>query len=147
LTVRQVLEIHRASPSCNACHGIMDPLGISLENFDAIGHWREHDALSAGVIDSSGLSAGGVPLNGPSDLRAWLMAQPGQFVQTLTDKLMTYALGRTVKYYDMPTVRRIVAEAEKDDYRFSDLVNGIIASDAFQKARVPDAPVQEARAQ
>lgn len=147
LTVRQVLEIHRASPSCNACHGIMDPLGISLENFDAIGHWRQYDALSAGVIDSSGLSAGGVPLNGPSDLRAWLMAQPEQFVQTMTEKLMTYALGRTVKYYDMPTVRRIVAEAEKDDYRFSDLVNGIIASDAFQKARVPDAPVQEARAQ
>jgi hypothetical protein len=131
-TVREIMEQHRAKPACNACHGVMDPLGFSLENFDAIGEWRARDRYAGSAIDASGTLVDGTPVSGPVDLRKALMKRPEQFVQTFTEKLMTYALGRTVEYYDMPVVRQIVRDAAKDNYRFSSIVSGIVKSAPFQ---------------
>jgi mono/diheme cytochrome c family protein len=136
-SVREIMEQHRAKPSCNACHGVMDPLGFALENFDAIGEWRAEDRYAGTAIDASGKLVDGTAVNSPADLRVALTRRPEQFVQTLTEKLMTYALGRTVDYYDMPTVRKIVREAARDDYRFSSIVMGIVRSDAFRMRMVP----------
>lgn len=135
--VRERLEAHRASPSCNACHGAIDPLGFALENFDAVGRWRERDRESGTAIDSSGVLADGTPVLGPVELRQAILKRPEQFVQTLTEKLMTYGLGRKLEYQDMPTVRGIVRDAAADGYRFSRLVLGIVNSPQFQlKARL-----------
>ena len=109
LTIRERMQMHRSQPSCNACHGIMDPIGMSLENFDAMGKWQTRDPETGTLIDTSGQMSDGRAVNGPDDLRRALTARPEQFVQTLTEKLMTFALGRTVEYYDMPSVRAIVA--------------------------------------
>lgn len=130
--VRERLEAHRSSPSCNGCHGIIDPLGFALENFDAVGRWRTTDREAGTPIDSSGILANGTPVNGPIELRDAILARPNQFVQTLTEKLMTYGLGRTLEYTDMPTVRNIVREAARNDYRFSEIVLGIVNSIQFQ---------------
>jgi len=132
-SVREIMEQHRAKPSCNACHAVMDPLGFALENFDAIGAWRSVDRDAGTAIDASGQLVDGTDISGPSDLRQALTARPEPFVQTMTERLMTYALGRTMEYYDMPTVRRIVREAARDNYRFSALVMGIVRSEAFRK--------------
>jgi hypothetical protein len=115
----------------------MDPLGFALENFDAIGAWRLKDRETTTVIDSSGQLADGTPVNGPVDLRNALLGDPNQIVQTLTEKLMIYALGRSVEYYDMPAVRRIVREAEREDYRFSALLAGIAKSEPFRFSKAP----------
>jgi len=150
LTVRERMAQHRTNPSCNSCHGILDPLGFALENFDATGRWRDKDRFSGDVIDASGELPDGTVFTGPDDLRKTLAARPEQFVQTLTKKLMTYALGRTVQYFDMPTVRAIVRDVAHDDYRFSALVMRIVESDEFQKKRLPEpetSPVQEAALQ
>jgi mono/diheme cytochrome c family protein len=136
-TVREIMEKHRANPSCNACHGVMDPLGFALENFDAIGAWRTKDVNAGDVIDASGKLVDGTPVSGPADLRNALMKRPEQFAQTLTEKLMTYALGRSIEYYDMPTIRRIVRDAAKDNYRFSSIVLGIVRSAPFQMRKAP----------
>lgn len=140
LTVRERLEQHRSSPSCNSCHGAIDPLGIALENFNAVGQWVEKDIDAGTPIDSSGQLVDGTPLRGPDDLREALVAQPGQFAQTFTENLMTFALGRSLQHYDMPRVRAIVRNAAKDNYRFSSLVLGIVNSDAFlmDQVRAPD---------
>jgi mono/diheme cytochrome c family protein len=130
-TVREIMEKHRANPSCNACHGVMDPLGFSLENFDAIGAWRSKDVNAGTAIDASGKLVDGTPVNGPTDLRQALMRHPEQFAETVTEKLMTYALGRSVEYYDMPTIRKIVRDAGKDNYRISSIVLGIAKSTPF----------------
>ena len=137
-TVRDRLAMHREDPSCNACHGVMDPIGLSLENFNAIGKWRDKDRYAGTMIDASGTMADGTSLSGVDDLRHALLAQPDRFVETFTEKLMIFALGRGLEYYDMPTVRRIVHEAAKDNYRFSALVEGIVMSDAFCKQQVPE---------
>src|SRR5690606_1262489 len=136
-SVRELMAAHREKPTCLSCHGVMDPLGFALENFDAVGKWRDKDRLSGTPIDSSGELPDGTVVDGPDDLRAALLRQPDQFVQTLTEKLLLYALGRPVEYYDMPVVRRIVREAAKGDYRFSSLVTGIVTSEPFQMRRVP----------
>ena len=136
-TVREQMALHRSKPSCFSCHGVMDPLGFALENFDAVGKWREKDRLAGAQIDSSGELPDGSKVNGPDDLRKALLANPDQFVQTLTEKLMTYALGRTVGYHDMPTVRAIVRASAKDDYRFSSVVMNIVNSEPFQMRKVP----------
>ncbi len=102
-TVRVRLERHRQNPSCNACHGVMDPMGFALENFDVVGAWRDKDRDAGSPIDSSGQLADGTHVSGPAQLRKALLARPDQFVQTLTEKLMTFALGRAVTYQDMPT--------------------------------------------
>ena len=131
-SVREIMEQHRSKPSCNACHGVMDPLGFALENYDAIGEWRSKDRYAGTVIDASGKLVDGTPVNSPADLRKALMKRPEQFVQTMTEKLMTYALGRSVEYYDMPAVRAIVRNAARDNYRFSSIVMGIVRSAPFQ---------------
>jgi hypothetical protein len=136
-TVRVRLEHHRQNPSCNACHGILDPLGFALENFDVIGGWRDQDRDAGSAIDSSGQLADGTHVDGPAQLRKALLARPDQFVQTLTEKLMTFALGRGVTYQDMPTVRAIVRRAAADHDRFEDLVAGIVESDAFELRALP----------
>ena len=146
LTVRELLAQHRKQASCNACHGVMDPLGLSLENFDAIGEWRTKDAFAGEVIDASSTMANGDKMNGVTDLRAQLMKRPEQFVRTLTEKLMVYGLGRSVDWRDMPTIRAIARTAEGQDYRFSSLVLGVVESDAFRKSKIPSpaGPVKKA---
>jgi mono/diheme cytochrome c family protein len=135
-TVREIMEQHRAKPSCNACHGVMDPLGFALENFDAIGGWRSKDVDAGTAIDASGKLVDGTDVSGPNDLRKALVKHPEQFAQTVTEKLMTYGLGRSVEYYDMPTIRKIVHDAAKDNYRFSSIVVGIAKSSPFQMRRI-----------
>jgi cytochrome c5 len=142
-TVRERLEEHRKNPACATCHRVMDPLGFSLDNFDAVGQWRTKEA---GVpIDASGQLADGTKINGIADLRAALLKHPERFVGTMTEKLMTYALGRGLEYYDMPVVRGITRDAAQNDYRFSSIVMGIVNSTAFQMKRAHEAVTTEAR--
>ena len=137
LTVRQMIAKHRASPTCASCHAVMDPLGLALENFDATGQWRDRDRYAGAAIDASGELPDGTPLKGPDDLRNALLRRPEQFVQTFTEGLLTYATGRKLEYYDMPTVRRIVRDAAAHDYRFSTIVQAVVRSDQFRMLRVP----------
>ena len=130
-SVRERLEAHRASPTCASCHRIMDPMGFALENFDLVGGWREFDGPTR--IDSKGQLADGTPVAGPADLRQAVLSRSDAFMTTATEKLLTYALGRPVHDYDMPTVRAIVRRAGANNHRFSSLVMGIIESDSFQK--------------
>jgi hypothetical protein len=136
-TVRERLEQHRANPSCNGCHGVMDPLGFALENFDAIGAWRTKDRETATSIDSSGQLADGTVVNGPVDLRNALLADPDQFVQTLTEKLMTFGLGRGIEHYDMPAVRKVVRQAAREGYKFSAILTAIAQSEPFRFSTIP----------
>jgi hypothetical protein len=137
-SVRERFEQHRSNTSCNHCHGVIDPLGMPLETFSAIGEYRVRERDSGVTVDPSGKMAGtGRAVNGPDDLREALVSDSGQFVQTLTEKLMTFALGRTIGYLDMPTVRAIVDQAEAQDYRFEAIVRGIVHSDAFTMRNVP----------
>ncbi len=137
LTVRQLIAKHRASPTCSSCHAIMDPLGFALENFDATGMWRDKDRFANTAIDSAGELPDGSMVNGPDDLRKALLKKPEQFVQTFTEALLTYAMGREREYYDMPTVRKIVREAAAKDYKFSSIVLAVVNSDQFKMRRVP----------
>jgi hypothetical protein len=135
-TIRQILEIHRANPTCNACHGVMDPLGFSLENFDTIGTYRTMDKYTRTAIDTSGKLVDGTVLNGPADLRKALMARTDQFAETFTEKLMMYALGREVEYYDMPSIRKIVRDTKPENFKFASIVLGIVNTPAFQSSMV-----------
>jgi hypothetical protein len=135
-TLRARLEQHRANPTCFACHGIMDPLGFALENFSAVGQYRSEDPDTHTALDASGVLPDGTHANGPGDLRRALSSQPEQFVRAFTENLMTFALGRETDYRDMPTVRAIVRQAARDDYRFESLVLGIVQSEAFRKREV-----------
>jgi hypothetical protein len=135
-TIRQIMETHRVNPTCNACHGVMDPLGFALENFDTIGAYRPVDSFTRTKIDTSGKLVDGTPVNGPADLRTALLAHPEQFVQTLTEKLAMYALGRRIEYYDMPSIRTIVRDSKATDYRFSSIVMGIVNAPAFRSSMV-----------
>ncbi len=130
LSVREMLELHRANPVCASCHRRMDPLGLSLENFDAIGEWRDTDA--GNVIDASGVLLDGTKVNGPQELRQALVAQKTQFAKAVTEKLLTYMLGRGLDYYDAPAVRAIDRAAAADGYRWSSVVLGIVKSAPFQ---------------
>jgi hypothetical protein len=136
-TVRERLEEHRANPSCNGCHGVLDPLGFSLENFDAVGRWRETDRMARTPIDATGVMADGTVVGSPVALRNAILARPDQFVQTFTEKLMTFGLGRGIEYFDMPTIRKIVRDAAQDNYRFSTLVLEIVNSDQFRMKSTP----------
>jgi hypothetical protein len=133
LSVRQMLEMHRANPTCASCHARMDPLGFSLENFDAIGKWRTTDAGVA--IDASGVLLDGTKVTGPAALRQALVAQKQQFVRAVTEKLLTYTLGRGLEYSDAPAVRGIVRSAAADNYRWSSLILGIVKSAPFEMRR------------
>lgn len=129
-SVRERLERHRVDPACAACHDVIDPVGFALENFDMIGAWRERDGDS--LIDAAGVLVDGTPVAGPADLRRALLERQDLFVSTMSEKLLTYGLGRALEYYDMPTVRAIVREAKTQDYRFSALVSAIVTSEAFR---------------
>ncbi len=142
MSVRARLELHRKNPPCAGCHAVMDPLGFSLENFDGIGEWRTKEP--GGAVDPSGQLADGTKVDGPVALRNAIMKHPEQFVRTLTEKMLTYGLGRGLEYYDMPTVRGIARDASRNDYKFSSIVLGIVKSTPFQMRRVQDAPVRAA---
>ena len=129
-SVRERIEQHRANPACASCHKIMDPIGLALENFDAIGRWRTTDE---GVrIDGSGQLVDGSVLDGPSSLRKAMLGRSDAFVGSMTEKLLMYGMGREIKYYDMPAVRIVMRDAAKNRYRFSDLVMGVVKSAPFQ---------------
>jgi hypothetical protein len=142
-TVRERLEQHRAQKSCNSCHGVIDPLGFALENYDVLGGWRNRDLDAGTLIDASGTLASGVAVKSPAELNRALLARPDQFVQALTEKLMVYALGRHVRPEDMPAVRAVVRQAAAQDYRFEAIVNAIVSSAAF---RMQQRPIQALQA-
>jgi hypothetical protein len=130
LTVRERMEEHRKNPACASCHRVIDPLGLALENFDVTGRWRIKD--NGFPVDATGVMYDGTKLDGPAGLRSALLKHQDVFLETFTENLMTYALGRRIEYSDMPAIRRIVREAGKNGYRFSSFVNGIVESAAFQ---------------
>ena len=129
-SVRARLEAHRKNPVCASCHSKLDPLGFALENFDGIGKWRSSDAGSP--VDASGVLSDGTKINGPVELRNVLLSRRQEFFITVTDKLLTYALGRGTEYYDRPAIRQIVREAAASDYRWSSVILGIVKSTPFQ---------------
>jgi hypothetical protein len=135
-SVRARMEVHRASPACASCHRVMDPLGLALENFDAVGAWRFEDAGSP--IDATGQLADGTRVDGAVALRQALLQRPEVIVGTMAEKLLTYALGRGLDHHDMPAVRAIVRAAAKDGYRFSALVRGVTTSVPFQMSTTGD---------
>jgi hypothetical protein len=136
LSMRERMAQHRALPACASCHAMMDPLGFSLENFDAVGKYRTIGESGA-RIDASGVLPDGTRFNGPDGLRAALL-QSNRFVSTLTEKMLTYALGRGLEPYDAPGVRAIVREAEEDEYRLSSLITGVVQSTPFRMRRTAE---------
>jgi mono/diheme cytochrome c family protein len=148
-TVRERLEQHRDKPACRQCHGVMDPTGLALENFDAIGQYRTVDRQAKNApIDASTVLASGVAINGPVELRKQLSSRPDAFVGALTEKLLMYAVNRPLEHYDMPQVRKVVRDAKKDNSTMTSLVLGIVNTDAFRKqgpeAVAKAAPKQDA---
>ncbi|HEX5229437.1 MAG TPA: DUF1592 domain-containing protein, partial [Bryobacteraceae bacterium] len=141
-TMRQTMEAHRANPVCASCHKIFEPIGLAMENFDAVGTWRTFDGDSP--IDASGVLVDGTKVDGVASLREALVHRSDQFTRVVTEKLMTYALGRGVEYQDMPQVRSIVRESAASNYNFSSIVLGIVNSPSFQMNL--KAPVGEQRA-
>ena len=137
LTVRQRIEEHRSKPQCRSCHRVIDPIGLALENFDVTGAWRIRDGSA--LVDASGQLYDGTPLNGPVALRAALMKRRDTVLRNFTENLMAYALGRRVEYFDMPTIRRIVHDAEGNQDRFSSYVLGVVKSQAFRMSRLENA--------
>jgi hypothetical protein len=132
-TMRERMDVHRANPGCAGCHRVMDSLGFAMENFNAVGAWRSFDA--GAPVDASGTAADGTALRGVVELRNALLKRPETFVDTLTEKLMIYGLGRGLQQYDMPVVRAVMREAATEDYRFSSIVLGIVKSTPFQMRR------------
>ena len=128
-TLRARLEAHRTSPTCSACHQIFEPMGLAMENFDAVGAWRDRDAGQP--IDTTGVTNDGAPLTGVASLREYTLENRELFAHAVTEKLLTYAIGRGLEYEDMPLVRSITHDAAEKDYRFSSLLMGVIRSPAF----------------
>lgn len=131
-TVRARLERHRSKPGCNQCHGVIDPLGLAMENYDAIGRWRDRDLDAKAPIDAKTVLPDGRAIDGPVQLREALFKGRDLFVRAFTEKLMMYAVGRELQAYDMPQVRAIVRRAAADDNRLSSIVSGVVSSDAFR---------------
>jgi hypothetical protein len=138
-TVRERTEVHRQAAACASCHAVMDPLGFALENFDTVGQFHLVDAQSRQPIDTAAVMPDGTKLSGPEDLHKALAARGDQLAQIITEKLMTYAVGRHIDYRDMPAVRSIVRSAAANNYRFEDIVLGVVNSAAFRR-RDPAAP-------
>ena len=137
--MRARLEQHRADATCRQCHGVIDPMGLALENFDAVGQFRTADRQAANQpIDASTVLPSGLAINGPVELREYLAGNPARFAQAFTEKLMIYAVSRHLEYFDMPQVRAVVRGAAKDQYTLSSIVRGIVRSDAFLKQGAPD---------
>ncbi|MGH9645425.1 MAG: DUF1592 domain-containing protein, partial [Bryobacteraceae bacterium] len=136
-TMRETMELHHTSPVCASCHKIFEPIGLALENFDAVGTWRTQDGDNP--IDASGVLVDGTKVDGVVSLRDMLVRRSDQFARVVTEKLMTYSLGRGVEYQDMPLVRSIVRDSAANDYRFSAIVMGIVKSPSFQMdMKLPD---------
>ncbi|HEV7715269.1 MAG TPA: DUF1588 domain-containing protein, partial [Steroidobacteraceae bacterium] len=136
-SMREQMVQHRADPKCAGCHRLMDPIGFALEPFDAIGRWRTEDGGSP--IDARSEMYDGTPVNGPADVRAFLVKYQDQYVRNVTQNLMTYALGRGMEYDDMPTVRRVLHTAQADDYRLKSLIEAVVMSDIFRMNVAPAA--------
>jgi hypothetical protein len=136
-TMREQMESHRANQPCAGCHRLMDPIGFALENFDAVGAWRNRDVGTP--IDASGQMADGTKVDGVVTLREGILKHRDVFVRTMTEKLMTYAIGRGMTYHDMPVIRDILRKSAAQDYRFSTIVLGIVNSPPFQM-RIKPAP-------
>jgi hypothetical protein len=135
-TMRETMEMHHANAACASCHSLFEPIGLALENFDAVGAWRVKDGGTLGdPIDASGQLADGTKVDGVVALRKALVREPETFVRTMTEKLLTYAVGRGLTASDMPVVRAIVRDARAENYRFSSLVLGIVRSVPFQMRR------------
>jgi hypothetical protein len=143
LSVRERLEQHRQNPACASCHVRMDPLGFALENFDAIGKWRT--AEDGVPVDASAALPDGTKLAGVAGLRKILLSRRDQFAGTLTEKLLTYSLGRELEYYDLPAARKIAREAAASDYRWSSIILGIVKSVSFQMSITRSAAVEQAQ--
>jgi hypothetical protein len=135
ITTRQRMEMHRSAEQCRSCHMYMDPMGLALDNFDVTGRWRTRENGSA--LDTRGQMYDGTPVASPADLRSALLKRPIPLTRTFTANLMSYALGRGIEWYDMPTVRSIVSEAEKNEYRMSSFILGVVKSDAFRMRKAP----------
>jgi hypothetical protein len=133
VSMRERMAQHRADPACAGCHALMDPIGFAMENYDAIGRWRTHE--SGTPIDSAGGLPDGSKFEGVAGLQKALLSRPEAFVGTMTEKLMTYSLGRGVEFYDEPAIRKVVRESGAQDYRFSSLILGIVNSTPFQMRR------------
>jgi mono/diheme cytochrome c family protein len=133
LTMRQQMEQHRANPPCSGCHKLMDPIGFALENFDGVGQWRDTEA--GAPINPAGTLPDGTNIGGAADLREALLSRPEQLVHTVTEKMLIYALGRGLEYYDAATVRQIIRNTRNNDYRWSSLILGIVNSTPFQMRR------------
>ena len=148
-TVRARLEQHRAKASCRMCHGVIDPTGLALENFDAIGQWRTQDAQANAPIDASTVLPNGIPINGVVELRAQLAGHPETFARTVAERMMMYGINRQLEYFDMPQIRKIVRTAAKDNYQVSSLILGIVNSDSFRRqgAAATAKPAAEAQPQ
>jgi hypothetical protein len=136
LSVRELMELHRSKPFCEGCHKIMDPIGLAMENYDVIGRWRTMDAGTP--IDTRGTLVDGTAIDGPVELRAALLKYEEQIVHNVAEKLMIYAVGRGLEYYDQPVIRAIVRDAAASDYRFSSLVLGVVTSDPFGQRATED---------
>jgi hypothetical protein len=136
MTIREQMEMHRANPVCASCHTKMDPLGFSLENFDAVGAWR--NAYAGQLVDASAVLPDGTKFEGPKGLQDILLSRKNQFVEAFTERLMTYALARGLEAYDMPSVRAVRYAAEKDGYHMNDIIMGIVTSVPFDMRRTPD---------
>jgi hypothetical protein len=134
LTMRERMAQHRTNSACSGCHQLMDPIGLSMENFDAVGRWRSRDTDDS-AVDAEGALPSGVTFAGIGGLKKALLDQPGSIANTVTEKLLTYGLGRGIEYYDAPTVRAIVRDARSKDYRFSSLIAGVVKSAPFQMRR------------
>jgi len=134
MSLRAALEQHRASPACAGCHAIMDPIGFALENYNGIGQWRAQDGGSP--IDATGQLPDGTKFSGPAGLKRTLTTvRREEFASTVASKLLTYALGRGLEYYDQPSVRAILRDCEPDSYRFRDLITAVVMSTPFQMRR------------
>jgi hypothetical protein len=133
MTLREQMTLHRKNEPCASCHKLMDPIGFALENFDADAKWRTKQGGDGGVpLDTSAVLWDGAKVNGPIELRQHLLQYSPQFVRTITEKLMTFALGRGIEYEDMPAIRSIVRESDRDNDRFVSILMGIVKSAPFQ---------------
>jgi hypothetical protein len=143
--MREAMAEHRANAACAGCHAAMDPIGFALDNFDALGRWRTVDASGA-TIDPSGILPDGTRFDGVAGLQRVLVSQPERFVSTLTENLLAYALGRGLEHYDRPVIRSVVRNAAPRDYRFSELVLGIVNSTPFRMRKAQAEHVSRAAA-
>ncbi len=136
LTTRERMEMHRTNPTCNSCHQFIDPIGLALDNFDVTGKWRIRE--NGMPLDTLGTFYNGTDIASPEELQSALLSRPVPLVRNFASNLMAYALGRRVEYYDMPSVRKIVKEAEANDYRVSSFIKGVVNSEAFRMKQIPE---------